>query len=377
MPAPNLPDPNKPANNGISPTVRPSIAPPPTAAMGMRPGDNVSLTIGENPTGTDEPMVPPDETMWQKYAPNGEPIVGGLASFLMHGLMILLMVVGLAWLFGGSEPIDDLDTVEVGNGEEGGGGGNVNGIKNDAPGNLTAPDQIKSLDQPKEEIKLPDQEVNVQKTVEKADDFNTIFDEKTKEKEKAVGPVLKDAIEGIAGLGKGGNGRGGGEGNGVGTGKGDGTGPGTGRNSRRGRRIMRWEMAFKTNDAEDYLRQLDALGAVIAVPDKQAKLMTIRNWKERPAKPQYEDTKAMNRIFWIDDRKESTESVGNLLELGFTPSALVAFFPRELEEELLKKELAFKNRKEEDIALTRFNMGFSGGKAMIKVVAQEPLPGHR
>ena len=105
--------------------------------------------------------------------------------------------------------------------------------------------------------------------------------------------------------------------------------------------------------------------------------MTIRNLKERPARPQYEDTKAMNRIFWVDDDKKSCESVAEELQLDFRPSALVAFLPTDLEDDLLKKELAFKGRKEDDIKRTRFEIRFSGGKANIKVIEQEPFPGRR
>jgi hypothetical protein len=372
MPAPNPPNSDYPANNGISPTIRPSIAPPATAA-GMRPGDNVALTIGEKPGDPGEPLVPPDETMWQKYAPNGEPVVGGLASMLMHGLMLLLIIVGVAWLFGSSEPIDDIDTVDVGNGEEGGGGGNINGV-GEAPGNLTAPDQVKSVEQDKEQ-KLPDEEAKVEKSAVKPDEFNSIFEDKMKDK-KVTGPIIKDALEGLAGKGKGGNGRGGGEGNGVGTGRGDGVGPGTGRRSKRGARVLRWEMAFKANDGADYLRQLGAIGAVIAVPDRSGKLMIIHNLSERPAKPVYEDWKEMNRIWWSDDSEESCRGVAEELSLDFLPSSIWAFLPREFEEELVKKETAFRGRKEEDIKRTRFSITFSGGRAVIKVVLQEGLPGH-
>ncbi len=203
-----------------------------------------------------------------------------------------------------------------------------------------------------------------------------MFDEKMKEK-KITGPVLKDALEGLAGKGKGGSGRGGGEGTGVGTGKGSGTGPGTGRNSFRGRRLLRWELVFKVNDAGEYMRQLSAIGAIIAVPDKQGKIMTIPNINERPVKPVYEDVKALNRIWWTDDAEETCRGAFEELQLDFVPGAVIAFLPREFEDNLANKEKAFRGRKEEDIKRTRFSITFSGGRPVIKVTEQEPLPGKR
>jgi hypothetical protein len=375
MPSPNQNHSNNSTNNVVVATVRPSVAPP-AAVVAAHVVNGVADGADENLTAGAGSITPPEETSWEKYSPNGEPIVGGLASALTHALVLVLLAFGIGWFFSGDDTPTELEGVEIGNGEEGGGGGNVNGI-GDAPGNLTAPDQVKQLDQEKPQPTTPEEEVKVTKSAQTDDDFNKAFENKVKEKPSAVGPIIKDALEGIAGFGKGGNGRGGGEGNGVGRGRGDGVGDGTGKSTRRGRRVMRWEMVFNTTDAKNYLLQLDALGAVIAIPDRNAKLMTIRNIRERPAHPQYEDVKAMNRIFWTDDRRESCQSVAEELKLDIIPSVIVAFFPVELEQELLKKELAFRGRKEEDIAMTRFDIRFSGGKPAIKVLEQQPFTGHK
>jgi hypothetical protein len=378
--------PQNPSNNSVSPTVRPSVNPPaPGTVVGGKPGDKVVLTAkpGEQPAVAEMPLVPPDETIWEKYAPNGEPIVSGLASFLSHGLMLLVILVGVAWLFNRTpDPVEELEPVEIGNGEEGGGGGSTEG-SGLAPGNLTRPmDEVKSLDQDKTQPSktLPEDEATVKASTLptiKDDPLANAFIEKVKSKPNManLGPVLKDALEGLAGKGQGGSGRGGGEGTGVGKGKGSGTGDGTGKTNRRGRRALRWDLVFTTNDARHYLQQLDALGAVVAVPDRSGKLMTIRDLKARPAKPQYEDVKAMNRIYWVDYSRESADSVASELALDIVPSAVVAFFPQDLEADLLKKELAFRGRKEEDIEYTRFSITFSGGKAAIKVTEQQPFPG--
>src|SRR6185436_1916699 len=170
------------------------------------------------------PMVPGDETIWERYSPNGEPILSGFASLLLHGLMFLIILVGIGWLFSKSEPVlDELEPVEIGNGEEGGGGGSTEGVGT-APGNLSRPeDDQKSLVEDKTpKPMLPEEDVKVTKSKDVPEDPTDIVIEKMKDKQvaKRLGPVIKDALEGIAGAGKGGSGMGGGEGTGVGRGRG-------------------------------------------------------------------------------------------------------------------------------------------------------------
>lgn len=323
--------------------------------------------------------LPPEENSWERYASNGEPIISSMASFLLHGLALLLVVVGLGWLFTSSEPpIEELEPVLIGNGEEGGGGGHREGVEIGNPGNLTRPaDEVTTLEQEKPTLEkvANDEEPKVQQS--KAPTIPEValsedLADKLKRKPAAsnLGPVLKDALEGLAGKGLGGSGRGGGEGTGVGRGRGSGVGDGTGRTNRRGRRNLRWELSFGVSDARQYLQQTDACGMILAIPDKDGRLMTIRDIRQRPASPQYEDIKALNRNWFIDDRKESAESVAAELGLNVVPSVLVFFYPIEFENELLKKELAFRNKKEEEITYTKFAISFSGGKPVIRVVEQ-------
>jgi hypothetical protein len=191
-----------------------------------------------------------------------------------------------------------------------------------------------------------------------------------------LGKSLKEAASGLTGPGIKGPGHDGGAGGGDGGGVGKKPGIGSPA-SNRAPRMQRWEMLFTINDARHYLQQLDALGAIVAVPDRTGRLMTIRNLRERPARPQLEDVRALNRIFWVDDRPESAESVAAELGLELTPSAIVAFFPYSLEEELVRKETAYRNRAEADIEYTKFAITFSGGRHVIRVVEQRARPGRK
>jgi len=70
----------------------------------------------------------------------------------------------------------------------------------------------------------------------------------------------------------------------------------------------------------------------------------------------------IERIFWIDDKPESVRSLAEALQLDRVPVRFVAFFPRQFEEELLRKELRFQNKKEHEIRKTIFQMQRRGNR---------------
>lgn len=369
--------------------------PPPTNSKNSvqlsKPGDKVpvvkpTLKPGETAAAAavneaERPWIPPDEAIWENFAANGEPWLSWLGSAVLHGLLLLIVLTGVLWMFGGSAPIEpELESVEVGDGLPGGGGGSTEGVLPDAPGNLTRADEQKSLEPDKKEpLKdLPMDDPTVKKNAaptidEEATDFVNKIQTKTP---KALGPILKDALVGLAGIGKGGTGSGGGEGSGRGKGKGDGVGDGTG-GTRRGARVLRWELEFRFNSAAGYIQQLDALGCFLGFPDKTGKLMFIRDLKQRPAKPIYEDIKAMNRVYFVDQRPDSNDAIAEELRLDLVPAAIVAAMPYAMEQQLVDVETKFRGRKEEDIKRTRFLVTFVGGKASFKVIEQEPKPGRK
>jgi hypothetical protein len=193
---------------------------------------------------------------------------------------------------------------------------------------------------------------------------------------KRIARLNKDARsklnEGLVpGKGKGGPGRGGGEGAGIGTGKGDGIGEGTA-TSKRIERVLRWTMIFNTHDGRDYANQLAGLGAHLAIPgsDDSSKYLLIENLRERPVRPQPKDLSQIQRIYWIDDKPDSVRSLAAALGLNPIPGNFVAFFPLELEKKLLRLELSFRNRREDEIRETRFEIRRVGGMYEPVVVSQ-------
>jgi hypothetical protein len=141
----------------------------------------------------------------------------------------------------------------------------------------------------------------------------------------------------------------------------------------RQRRLLRWSMVFSTRTGADYAKQLDALGAILAVPDREGNYLVIRDLKERPVKAEKEDLRSIKRIFWVDDRAESVGPLAKALELKLEPAHVVAFFPESLEKELLAKEQKYRGLSEGDIAETRFRVVRRGDMHIVVVRSQRAV----
>jgi hypothetical protein len=130
-------------------------------------------------------------------------------------------------------------------------------------------------------------------------------------------------------------------------------------------------MRFNTLNGNDYRRQLAGLGAILAFPQSDGSYMIYEDLSKTPAKGKIQDLGSIKRIFWVDEKKDSIRSLASAMDVPVPDGPIVAFFPPELEAELLRKELAFKGKKEEDIKETQFkiNRG-SGGKYVPEVVEQ-------
>jgi hypothetical protein len=61
------------------------------------------------------------------------------------------------------------------------------------------------------------------------------------------------------------------------------------------------------------------------------------------------------------------------LGLNFSPPAFLAFFPKDIEEELAAKERSFRGRKESEIFSTEFQVLMRDGKPTITVISQVPV----
>jgi hypothetical protein len=331
----------------------------------------------KDPKGKDQgpPEGPNEQTFWTRYSPHYEFPLSTVASVAAHAVVLVLLAILAFKVFAPTEDPMPFDMVIAG------GGGSLDGVGN-APGdglksapktenvdnqdNKVTPDKqpdTPNLTKPDAALKLPDftdsgQPVTVAPTVA-----------------KSLAGISNDArqqlLAGVrAGYGKGGSGDGGGKGRGHGRGEGDLSGDGKQTANIRMQRVLRWTMKFNTFDGDDYRKQLDGLGAILAVGDGHEGYLVIRDLKNVPVKAAPEDLKSIRRIFWIDNNAQSVNSLARALGLP-VPREFIAFFPESLEKELLEKELAYKGLQEQDIKETTFAIEPGGGRYVPRVVAQQ------
>ena len=147
-----------------------------------------------------------------------------------------------------------------------------------------------------------------------------------------------------------------------------GGGGGTGRAAR----ASRWVLHFNTGRAKTYLAQLGGLGAEIAFPRRDDKLLYFTDLAGNPKSDIREMSAetAKNRITWYDQRRDSYLPVAQ--ELGVdSPALMVAFLPHDLEARMLKMELSYKGvSNEHDIARTEFEVVARGGGYDVVVIEQ-------
>jgi hypothetical protein len=133
---------------------------------------------------------------------------------------------------------------------------------------------------------------------------------------------------------------------------------------------------FDTRSGSDYLKQLESLGAILAIPkpENPRDYSIVRDLSKRPAELLNEDLSQIQRIYWIDDKPHSVQGVIQALGLQMTPNHFVAFMPQDLEERLANMELKFMGRKEDHIVATRFKViPKRGGGYDVTVFDQTPV----
>jgi hypothetical protein len=157
-----------------------------------------------------------------------------------------------------------------------------------------------------------------------------------------------------------------------------GPGPGTGGDASsllidpHQKRKMRWSMRFDTRNSGDYLRQLEGLGVVLAIPDGSNSYIVV-DLTKRPFKPENKDMSTSKKIWWFDNDPRSVQGLMKTMGLPFRPQRDVAFIPQEAEEELAKKELET-GLKIDDVFETTFGVrvpGVGGRKYDVWVISQK------
>lgn len=313
----------------------------------------------------------PEETFWQRYSPRFEMPISYVASALTIALALFVATLLVFATMTADEKFklgpqiglaggDD----DFGNGETGGGGQiDPKVLGHNAPTRDDMKEVLPDLDS-----KLPTVKEEMAKSF-KLEDPNSAFTIPDSKATAYAGldAKIRDKMFGVKkGDGTQGNG---GEGNNP-----NGAGTGTGADSTRAR-TMRWVIAFKTNSGRDYLDQLDALGAKVLVPTADGKSV----WLFSSLKGNPPEKKLMGEADWnqlsglvqfSDYTPLSRDQVGAALGMGNLPKGFWAFFPKEVEQDLAKKEVGFQQRRSEDIEETKFECVNRNGTYQLVVTRQ-------
>jgi hypothetical protein len=323
--------------------------------------------------------VPPDETVWRRYSQHHELPLSMTTSVAIHGICFALLALGVGIIILKPPvplPPSSESVVEVGEGDNGG---------PDAGPLLPIPGKQEAAREPVERrpqapVQPPAAFTRPKVPAEAADPRGDIrVSEDAKDATKRLEEIEKAArgrlLQGKAEKpGAGGIGRDGKQG-------GVGDRPGSGGPLRIDRvqaaRADRWVMLFNTQDGADYLRQLAGLSAgmsektIVAVRQPDDRFLVFRDVSRQPSAGRVEDLGQFHLIRWQDEKPESVASLARALGLRFSPREVYVFFPAELEAKLLKLELDYRGRREEQIKETRFRIERRGGLYEPVVVAQE------
>jgi hypothetical protein len=337
----------------------------------------MSQSTASRPSGSPQPMkpmAPPAEVFWQKYSPHYEFPLSSIGSVALHVLGVVLFL-GLLWLMN-SLRIDSSTPVPIRqmtvatddgseNGAPGAGGGspeeNIDPVARPMDPNRTVPETALNEVLPEVKDWVP--------KVPQGDDAPRVEDL------PQIKPLanLNDDLRKKLLQGKGDpKGAGNQEGKGPADQEGNKTG-GTGDAASSKSRAIRWQLVFKTDNGTDYTKQLAAMKATIAfpIPPANNELLIFRDLSN--PKGEKGDIKSLPELYFIDDLFESAARVGKVLGTDFAPRSFIAFFPKEIEEELAQKERNYRNRKEDQIFSTTFRILVRDGKFTITVTDQIPV----
>jgi hypothetical protein len=335
--------------------------------------------------GNNKPKVPakagpkpPEQAFWQRYSPNHEFPLSSATSITVHVLAIVFMVMS-GWLlarFGLGDKMLDLDTIVIA-----GGGGSREGegtARGDQPP-VSGQEDVEKQD-PKPGAPVPPTEALKTPTLDPLnlspdDQDSARYINQASAAVKGLAQLSEDSRKKIfnaigPGKGRGGSGSGGGKDTGKDVGEGKFTGAGRNTFSPRQKRVLRWVMKFNTLNGNDYRKQLQGLGAILAFPQSEGGYKVYRNLN-RPAKGEVEDLSTIKRIFWVDEKPDSIASLSQAMGVEPPDGSIIAFFPPELEAKLLRLELAYRGLKEDEIKLTEFKIVAKGGTYEPVVVKQE------
>ncbi len=319
------------------------------------------------PVPVDKIVMPPDPSVWKKYSSHFEFPLSMLASVVLHlflGMMVLLFGALLSHWGSDAEPPEVDNIVFAGGGGSGEGGTDANPQETEETVSFTT----------QEDQQLPAFNVEKELVPQTARNSATDRDIRDADRNKLAGDI-----------GKGGTGTGGGKGSGHGTGEGSGIGPGK-ESGIRVQRSKRWTITIPYDEPDAFVEKLATLQAVLFV-QMGTRFVVFDDLSKKPFKTEELDDvgiqklgQKMQRIWYSANDREACRSLAEGLGLKRVPDAMFIFVPRDLENEMFKKEKEYRGMTEDQLNAKKMHTWFdvnrtSGGGWLVRVTKQEPLKG--
>jgi hypothetical protein len=313
-------------------------------------------------------IIPPEESVWKRYSPHHELPVSVTTSAAIHAVFFALLIFGLLGVLFLRETRRDSQLVGVmsvtddkrpGQGSGDNRSGDGNSLDRDGRQEAGNPPPPAKVDE-RPRIKAP--ELRKPQVVHDIDflikdpkyaDDPTEAMETLRNIDKATRELL---IKGITDQK-------------TTRGPGPRNGPRTATLDVHLLRALRWTMVFNRQDGQDYRRQIAGLTAqmkektIVAIKEPDGRYRVFRDLESDRPVSAIEDLSTIQLIFWVDNKPDSVRALSQALGLAQPPPSIAILFPEELENKLLRIELAhasLRDDQEEEIKETRFGIVHKG-----------------
>ena len=342
-------------------------------------------------------LIPPDESIWQKYSPHYELPLASATSIFLHGVIIGVMAVGgIAYLFSfnldaAKPPRMDVVMIEGGGtgfeglgGEQGLPGAPDAGAKteqitplpNQPPTERTEQRVVSLLpkDMPPElNIPLIDDgqpAVNSELAIELAKIAKQADEEVRTAMDKAT-PAIKPMVKKSGSIGA--KGPGGSGVNPKGSG-GSGGGSGAGEVSEQAKFAGRWRF-MPPADAKVESRRIAEIGFTVALPDPRGGFLVITDLNRRPVEVRKDNlAQYKDRVRWLSINRSALPAMARELGLPFVPAYTIMFLPKQQEEKMVMEEFRYARSHGRDVSkiqATWFDFRLRNGAYEPVVIRQE------
>jgi hypothetical protein len=140
---------------------------------------------------------------------------------------------------------------------------------------------------------------------------------------------------------------------------------------------LRWSIVYNPGQtADEYARQLDALGVELAVVTGPNQLAFVSRFSDPNPTVRYGSGQADDRLYFLwQGRGRKASDVALLKKAGFDvgEGVVMQFYPKAVERQLAELEVRYKGRQPVEIRVTRFSVVPRGEGYGFTVLAQETL----